>query len=894
MNRDNFWRFTFIILFLILALIFMYPPTSQDLIETFQKRAYKADQTFLNIVKEAQTLQKEKPDQPYDNLRQAIGTNDVTRYFPYFEAKDDPHPTERVLIELEKLAAGKIHLGLDLQGGSSFLVRMDTSALTNVSDIKTALNGAVEVLRKRVDNLGVAEPVIETVGGDRILVQLPGLSRSGLERAKENIKRAARLTLHLVNPNSDQDIATDTAEPTYVILKHKEIRQGREITEKAEIKKRPEMDGSGITHAWVSRDNMGKPEILFSLNDDGAAKFAKLTREHVKERMAIVLDGELMSAPVINEPIENGSCRITGSFEDKEAFDLASALENPLRASLQIEQSQEVDPTLGKASIRSGIQACIYGTAAVAIFMLVYYMLVGMVANVALLANLIILLGAMCSIGTTLTLPGIAGIVLTVGMAVDANVLIYERIREERAKYKSLRGSIAAGYQRAFGTIFDSHVTTLISSIILWNLGTGSIKGFGVALTIGVLFSLFTSLVITRAIFDFTLDKGRTHLVLLLIEAPAFLWFFWAVALKYTYGQGFLATGLAVAGTLGMIWLVSRTLHRFLDGLIAKGALPVFPLQDVSMLHIIRAAKLNFMRWAVPAFVTSWLLIGIGVGWGLHRGKSALGVDFLGGDTTTLEIQKRPSEQQVRDALAKAGVADPTIQFQKDPTSGRETLRVVSASDTGAKVKATLESFPGAGLRVIGQDHVGPIVGEEIKRSAVIASLVSLFCILVYVAFRYEFSFAVGAVLAVIHDVLMTVGWYCLSGREFDATTVAAILTIIGFSTNDTIVIFDRIREDLKLGIPGSFREVMNKALNQTLSRTIITSGTVFLATLSLYIFGGGAINAFAFTFLVGIITGTYSSIYIASALVLWWHKGQRPRIGTGPIPVANVATVKA
>ncbi|MEI6781423.1 MAG: protein translocase subunit SecF, partial [Verrucomicrobiota bacterium] len=202
-----------------------------------------------------------------------------------------------------------------------------------------------------------------------------------------------------------------------------------------------------------------------------------------------------------------------------------------------------------------------------------------------------------------------------------------------------------------------------------------------------------------------------------------------------------------------------------------------------------------------------------------------------------------------------------------------------------------LTKLPEAKFIKLKQDHIGATVGQEIQKSAVIAALLSLFGILVYVAVRYEFSFAVGAVLAVVHDVLMTIGWYCLSGREFNATTVAAILTIIGFSTNDTIVIFDRIREDLKLGVRGTFREVMNQALNQTLSRTLITSGTVFIATTSLYIFGGGAINDFAFTFLVGIITGTYSSIYIASALVLWWHKGQRPHIGAvAQAPVENVA----
>jgi SecD/SecF fusion protein len=224
---------------------------------------------------------------------------------------------------------------------------------------------------------------------------------------------------------------------------------------------------------------------------------------------------------------------------------------------------------------------------------------------------------------------------------------------------------------------------------------------------------------------------------------------------------------------------------------------------------------------------------------------------------------------------------------------GPETLRIDSAMNTASKVREVLTQFPSAKFSFSSEDHIGATVGKEIQRSALVASLLSLFGILVYVAFRYEFSFAVGAVLAVVHDVAMTIGWYCLAGREFNATTVAAILTIIGFSTNDTIVIFDRIREDLKLGIRGTFRELVNQALNQTLSRTIITSGTVFLATLALYIFGGGAINDFAFTFLVGIITGTYSSIYIASAMVLFWHKGQRPHIGTGPVSVQQPAVVR-
>ena len=827
MNRNNLWRFVLVVLVVLWSLYELYPPQSRDLLLYFREKAVNRDPAFSTIFSNAMVLQKATPEKAYDNLVAAIGTNDITHYFPAFGAKDQLHPTPYILNRLQREASGRIRLGLDLQGGTSFLVSMDTNRLNNASEASTALSHAVEVLRRRVDKFGVAEPLIQPQGSDRILVQLPGLSAADQESAKAAIQKAAYLEFRLVAPTSEQDIKEGNILPGYEVLRRKErLRDGRERVEEVEVKKRPEMDGSAIKSAMAVRGNLGEPEIHFTLDSKGAERFADITRENVHQRLAIVLDGELRSAPVIQTPIETGSGQITGQFDPREAQELANTLENPLRAPLKIEESREVNPTLGADSIRSGIKAAIYGTLAVSAFMLVYYLVAGMVANVALIANIIILLGVMCSIGTTLTLPGIAGIVLTVGMAVDANVLIYERIREESAKGKSLRGAIAAGYSRAFSTIFDSHVTTLISSIILIYMGTGSIKGFGVALTIGVAASLFTALVVTRMIFDFLIDRG---------------------------------------------WLKS-----------------------VHMLHIIRVTKLDFMKLAKPAFAASWLLIAVGVGYGFYRGKSAFGVDFLGGDTAIFAFTKKVDESEIRSALTKAGVKDPLIQYQLDISSRRQTLRVDSATGSGGTVVSVLKELPGAGFAKLKEDHIGASVGREIQKSAIIAALLSLFGILIYVAVRYEFSFAVGAVVAVVHDVLMTIGWYCLSGREFNATTVAAILTIIGFSINDTIVIFDRIREDLKLGVRGTFRDVVNQALNQTLSRTIITSGTVFLATLSLYLFGGGAINDFAFTFLVGIITGTYSSIYIASALVLWWHKGQRPAIGAGPQAAVDASPAPA
>src|SRR5215471_1725195 len=557
MNRNSFWRLILVVAVILWSLYELYPPKGRDLVQVFRDKAVSRDTNFTAIVQKAVAMQRSAPEKPYEDLKEAIGTNDITRYFPFYEAKTEAQPTLFILNRLQREAAGKIHLGLDLQGGTSFLMEMETNRLTSASDASSALAQAVEVLRKRVDRFGVAEPLIQPEGADAILVQLPGLSAAEQEEAIKTLQKAAFLEFRMVHPQSDELLKAGQIEPGYEVLRRKEhLRDGRDRVEEVLVKKHAEMDGSSIKSAMVVRGNLGEPQIDFTLNDEGAARFGQITRENVGRRMAIVLDGQLYSAPVIQSPIETGRGQITGQFDQKEAFELANVLENPLRAPLKLKASHRVDPTLGKESIRSGVKAAIVGTVAVSLFMLVYYMVAGMVANIALIANIVILLGVMCSIGTTLTLPGIAGIVLTVGMAVDANVLIYERIREELGKGKSLRGSIAAGYSRAFGTIFDSHVTTLISSIILIFMGTGSVKGFGVALTIGVAASLFTALVVTRLIFDFLLDRN---------------------------------------------WLKS-----------------------IRMLHIIRATKLDFMKLALPAFITSWLVICIGVGYGFYRGKKSL------------------------------------------------------------------------------------------------------------------------------------------------------------------------------------------------------------------------------------------------------------------------------
>jgi len=440
--------------------------------------------------------------------------------------------------------------------------------------------------------------------------------------------------------------------------------------------------------------------------------------------------------------------------------------------------------------------------------------------------------------------------VLTIGMAVDANVLIFERIREELNVGKSLKGAIASGYDKAFGTIFDANITTMIASVILIYMGKGPVKGFGVTLTIGILASMFTALFVTRLVMDMLLRAG----------------------------------------------IIGSEKSKRLMHLRPSTNLP----------------KFNFLKYAKPAFIASWALIIVGFGAGLLKGTDKmLGVDFAGGYSMLMKLDPGSADKlneniesgSFREQLSLAtGIDGAQIQaqLQTEQDTREQKLRIdfplgTADVDNATKVEKHVKRlYSEASLERLKLDKVGPSVSGEIQKSALIAVMLALFGILIYVAFRYEYSFAVGAVIAILHDVLMTGGWFFLSGRELNAPIVAAALTIIGFSINDTIVIFDRIRENLRMGTRGSFADVMNTALNQTLSRTIITSGTTLLSTATLYFFGGTVINDFAFTFLVGVITGTYSSIYIACAIVLWWHKGKRPELSALTVDTDTVGAPAA
>src|SRR5947207_2961121 len=620
MKRNNPWKWLLVVFIVAWSLWEIYPPTNRDLVEEFKGRAVNTDTNFTAMLGRAQQLQQQVPGRTFANLLEANGTHDISRYFPFVNTASETEPTLAILHRLQRDALGKIKLGLDLQGGMSFLVEMDTNQIAQAEQKSRALSQAAEVLRKRVDTFGVAEPLIQPAGENRILIQLPGLSEQEKDSAKRTIQRAAYLEFRLVHPQSDEFISKGLGAIGYTnMVERRKLSNGQVKRVPFLVKKTPEhgLTGKYVKNAGVFFDPVSnEPKVHITFNSEGAQLFADITRENVGHYLAIVLDGELRMAPHINEPILGGTCEIEGGFRPEEAFELQNVLLNPLEAPVKIVEERSVDPSLGKDSIASGVKAAVIGTIAVVAFMLVYYMLAGLIANAALLLNIIILLGVMCSIGTTLTLPGIAGVVLTIGMAVDANVLIYERIREELAAGKSLRGAVAAGYDKAFSTIFDSNLTTLISSVILIFMGTGSVKGFGVTLTIGVTVSMFTALVATRLIFD---------------------------------------------------WMLSKDL-----------------LKKITMLHIIRGAKFDFMSLAKPAFAASWLLIIVGMGYGIFvRGQNVLGVDFSGGDGLTLSFTEKAEVDKVRETVTKAGKRDPLIQYQKNVGAATETLRITTAFNAG-------------------------------------------------------------------------------------------------------------------------------------------------------------------------------------------------------------------
>jgi SecD/SecF fusion protein len=719
----------------------------------------------------------------------------------------------------------KIALGLDIQGGTSFLIRLKGG---DKEVTKGMLDQAVEVIRKRVDYFGGGEPIISPVGSDRILVQIPGLDTAKVQEARDQLSRVAKLEFRMVYPdNGDRlraiDAGKEVIPPDYRIEVYKIAAEENEKPreERLLVKKKADLAGEHVSHASAGYGNEGW-EVKLDFDTEGAKRFGDITAANVGHRFAIVLDGVIQSAPVIKTAIYGGNAVISGGrMGEPEARGLASVLENPLQTPVSIEEERSVSPTLGLDSIRASILAGLVGLVITLVCVAVYYKIPGLIANLALIINLILLVGALTMFHFVLTLPGIAGIILTIGLSVDANVLIYERLREEMALGKSLKVAVNTAYEKAFSSIFDANVTTLITAAILFWKASGPVKGFAISLSLGILASLFTALIVGRNCLGWLVDTGR--------------------------------------------------------------------LKRISMLHLISAQNINFLGKGFIACMCSLALLLAGAAAFYKRGERNFGVDFRGGDLITLSAPGKIDIGQVRGALKPIGLADASIQ--ESTQVGRSYITIRTPLNTSDKVeKQVMQTLPGSGFRVEGSERVGALVGGELAKNSLIALGLGILGILIFVTFRFQLSFAVGAIVALLHDVLMTVGVFALFGHELTLTIVGAVLTVAGYSINDTIVVYDRIREGLASGRRGTIEEIMNSSINQTLSRTILTSTVTLIPILCLFLFGGAVLRDFSLAIIIGVVVGTYSSIFIASPIVLWWTRAR----GGGATALRREVTEKA
>ena len=824
------------------------------------------------------------------------------------------------LFETQKDDEGKSHVvsklryGVDISGGCTFTLELDRDRLSEMilednPDLSpeevekkveyTAENTgdiAAEIIRKRIDPFGTREPIITRGRSDgRLYVTIAGVDEAAQQEAARNIGNVAFLEFRLVYPQNysytadlfakgqcppgyriaeidnvnyyvrDESYPTVSAEPGYEArLARFAVPDGSRSYQfmlerdggtdenprfrPVIVRRAPELTGKQLKRAGVGADQKGEYEVSLEFNAEGRRKFRDVTSKNVGRQLAIVLDGTVYSAPVIRTAIPNGQAQITGRFSLEEATSLKDVLNaGALPAPLKIVSQSSVSPTVGEDALRGAKNAMLWGIGAIVVFMLVYYGICGVVAdvafllNIALLACATILVQAVFSIFDSqidmtggkvfqlpiLTLPGIAGLLLTFGMAVDANVLTFERTREELAAGKGRFAAIMAGYDRAFLAILDSNVTTVITAAILFAFGSGPVRNFAVTLTAGILVSMFTALVVTKLIFLATVREGS-------------------------------------AGGIKMLQLIPASLRiDFIGG---------------------------WKKYAIVAAVLAVAGIGLGIVRGHKSPGTVFAVDFTGGSKVTYRItnpetitgKEADALTVIRQTFADAGISDARPQFQAEGEGRLLTVNTVSPLDKidfAAVSQKLTENVPETEFKWIGNDEVGAQIGDEFKRSARNAVILALIGMVLYITVRFEFGFALGALAALVHDVLVTLGVYLLMGRQISLVTVAAVLTIVGYSVNDTIVIFDRVREELRnpksKGL--SLRELCNTCINTTLSRTLLTSLTTAFTVIALLVFSSGEIRDFAIIMLCGVILGTLSTIFIANPVMLLWYKGRRP-----------------
>lgn len=698
-------------------------------------------------------------------------------------------------------------------GGVAGALTAQLPADTARREADLAVRQALETIRNRIDEFGVAEPVLQREGDDRLLIQLPGVRDP--KRVLALIGRTAQLEFSHVKDQAQTE-AELLRRVNYRLPANEIIRPGT-ITDSFgvdqevfyRLAKSPIITGADLKDARVGTGQFGDYVVNFQLDRDGGVRFGRWTKDNIGELLSITLDGHVQSAPRIEGRIADRG-QISGSYTVEEAEDLSIMLRaGALPAPVKVIEQRTVGPTLGQDSIRSGVRAGLVGFLCVLVFMVLYYRISGVIAVLAVFLNILIVLAALAAFGATLTLPGIAGLILTVGMAVDANVLIFERIREEVGKGKTLRSAVDAAFERVTLTIMDANLTTLITAIVLFQFGTGPVKGFAVTLSIGIVASLYTALIGTRMAYDWLL-------------------------------------GYRSVRALTMMRLVGATHVPFLD--VRRIALGV-----------------------------SVVLLAVGGLQFYQRGAANFGVDFTQGTLVQAALTPPQDSAAVRRALTGAGIERATVQSLGDAGGVLVRTGFVDADGvaalTGAQVEqALIAAFGEAGVDILRTEEVGAAVSQDLTRDAFLALLYSVGAIIVYISFRFEFRFAIGAVAALVHDVGITMGMFALTGHEITLPVVAALLTVVGYSLNDTIVVFDRVRENQRAMRGRSLIEILNASVNETLGRTILTSLTTLLVVAVLYLWGGAMIHDFAFALLIGVVVGTYSSIFIASLVVLEWQ----------------------
>ena len=797
---------------------------------------------------------------------------------PFFFTEDqivrEPDQSKRNGIVLKQLlvsSQGRLKLGLDLQGGVSFTLKVDPTGAESgekgagdKSNVSAAdmVNQAIQVMEQRVNQFGVAEPVIRPVGDLSLEVQLPGEDAANNPDVIDALKKPAKLEFRQVHRTErpgetdrerslrslpvDPTLGASSAISTYEVLTLRDVdsRSGEITINRYYVRKAADATGKIIKSASGRSDDGISFYVDMKFTDEGSKKFGDLTAKIAEGnsrsigQLAIVLDGKLQSAPTVREAIRSTGATITGSFSREEAIELANVLNNPLEFPLITQDVTSVGPSLAKDAQGKSVVASLVAVGLVIFFMVGFYVWGGFIAILGMILNLVMILGALAYFGATITLPGVAALVLTLGMAVDANILIFERVREEAALGKDRSVALREGYARATWTIIDANLTTLLTALILVFMGSGPIRGFGITLTIGIFTTVFTSLVTCRGLQELAISRG---------------------VMTRVFG------------------------------------LPVFkPTLDIP-----------FLKFARLAFIASWVIIALGLGELAYKGKEAFGKDFRGGESALVAIAPgaKVDTGKIAALATSIGLADTTVTVQT-PVGGGEPILRIETELTKDKSKgefANVAAIVGAiqaknpevlkdrtasvDKLMLSKEAIGGSVSSELRTNAIWSIVLALLGIGIYVSLRFEAGFGVAAMVATLHDVLMTIALFVFFGGQFNATLIAAILLIIGYSINDTIVVFDRIREELQSNPGRTLRDIIHFAINRTLSRTILTSATVFLCAVALWAFGAGDVRLYGEIFIYGVLTGTFSSIFIASPVFYWWHKGERKGVDAAELP---------